>query len=181
MLTNFKTVLKSLKRLSKLEELIQSPYATKKEKRFWKKRKELLEADFAGILRMVELPKVLFVVDLIREKTAVAEARKLGIPIVGVVDTNANPELVDYPIPANDDATGSVSLIVKLIGQAIQEGKKKMKARAKEQLAGAEKGELPLSDGELLEQPEALRAEKEQEKVEGEEERAKHNIRSKTR
>ena len=157
MLTNFRTVLRSLRRLSRLEEMLRNPYATKKEKRSWQKKKKLLEADFAGFINLTELPNALFVADLIKEKTAVAEARKLGIPIIGIVDTNANPVLVDYPIPANDDATSSVALIAQTISRAVQTVRKKAKAEAAP--VSSEEKEDAFVEDELLEQPEAMKAE----------------------
>lgn len=173
MLTNFRTVLKSLKRLDKLESLIQNPYATKKEKRSWQKKGKALEADFAGILDLVELPDALFVVDLLREKTALREAKKLGIPVIGVADSNADPDWAAYPIPANDDATSSIAMIADLVVAAIQAGRQHAsQVKAKAEKGGDEK--IVVAEEELLAEPEVLKAEKVLEQVATEEEKGKH-------
>ncbi len=161
LLTNFRTVLKSLKRIRKLEELLQNPFATKKEKRSWQKQKEDLEANFAGIAELTDLPAALYVVDLVKEKNAAREAHKLGLPIVGVVDTNADPALARYPIPANDDATSSVEMITALVAQAFRRGQKRAQAAAaqlertptdKTPVDGAGVGaELPVEAEEIAE------------------------------
>lgn len=129
-LTNFETVRRNIKHLEELENLKKSDEYknyTKHEKLKIDEEIEKLNKIFAGILKMDKLPDILFVVDSVEEENAVKEAIKKEIPIVAVCDTNANPDIIDYPIPANDDALKSVELIVKFIGNVIKETKKMKK------------------------------------------------------
>lgn len=160
LLTNFSTVLKSLKRLNELDRLMESPLFTKKDKRRLEQRKKNLESDFAGIASMATLPQALFVIDLLREKTAVKEAQRLGIPIVGLVDTNVDPSWATYPIPGNDDASGSIALVTGLVAEAILAGQQKGRERAE-----AEAALLKEETPELLAKPEVIAAAKEQEQI----------------
>jgi small subunit ribosomal protein S2 len=127
LLTNFSEVSKNFKKLSDLEEKLNSKEErakyTKKEIGTWDKEKQKLEGFYGGIARLKKNPDLLFIVDTHLEDLAVLEARKTGVPIVGVVDTNADPTLIDYPIPANDDAVGSIQIIVDYIIDAWIEGK----------------------------------------------------------
>lgn len=115
MLTNFETIHKSLKQLEKLEELQKSEefskYTKKERQRTQEKIKKTLSI-FIGIRNMNKLPDALFIVDTAKENVAVLEARRMKIPIVGICDTNANPDLIDYPIPANDDSEKTIHLIM---------------------------------------------------------------------
>jgi small subunit ribosomal protein S2 len=120
MLTNFATVRKSIERLIKLEKEDFSSF-TKKEQAQLQKEKAKLEKNLCGIKGMTKLPGIVFVIDTRKEAIAVAEARRLGIPIVAVVDTNCNPEGIDYPIPGNDDAIRSISLFTQIIANAVIE------------------------------------------------------------
>lgn len=120
MLTNFTTVRKSIERLIKLEKEDFSSF-TKKEQAQLQKEKAKLEKNLSGIKGMTKLPGVIFVIDTRKEAIAVAEAQRLGIPIVAVVDTNCNPEGIDYPIPGNDDAIRSISLFTQIIANAVVE------------------------------------------------------------
>lgn len=120
MLTNFATVRKSIERLIKLEKEDFSSL-TKKEQAQLQKEKTKLDKNLCGIKGMTKLPGVIFVIDTRKEAIAVAEARRLGIPIVAVVDTNCNPEGIDYPIPGNDDAIRSISLFTQIIANAVVE------------------------------------------------------------
>ena len=125
MLTNFATIRKSLKKMSSLERLMnEDAYKNlaKKERLMVSRQKDKLEIILGGIADLSRLPAALFVVDIKREHIAIAEAQKLGIPVFALVDTNSNPNEVDFPIPANDDAFKSVSLLVKAFGAAIEEG-----------------------------------------------------------
>lgn len=139
-LTNFSEVAKNYKKLEELtknlqDDSVKSQY-TKKEVGGWAKEKVKLESFYGGIQGMKELPKVLFVIDTHMENLAVLEAIKMHVPVVGIVDTNADPTIVDYPIPANDDAVGSIELITKYIMDAWIEGKKegeKQEAESKNQ------------------------------------------------
>ena len=125
MLTNFATIRKSLKKMSSLEKLMKEDgykNLAKKERLMVTRQKEKMETILGGIADLSRLPAALFVVDIKREHIAIAEAQKLGIPVFALVDTNSNPNEVEFPIPANDDAFKSVSLLVKAFGAAIEEG-----------------------------------------------------------
>ncbi len=126
MLTNFATVRKSLKKMSTIDKMVKdnTAYAAiaKRERLMLSREREKLERVLGGIADLSRLPAALFIVDVKREHIAVKEAQKLNLPVFAVCDTNSNPELVDFPIPANDDASKSVALIVSIIGKAIEEG-----------------------------------------------------------
>ena len=125
MLTNFKTIQGRVKRLRDLEEMSQDgtfDVLPKKEVSGLRNEMEKLEKNLGGIKDMKEMPGVTFVVDPKKERIAILEARKLGIPVVGLVDTNCNPEDVDYAIPGNDDAIRAVKLIADVIANAVIEG-----------------------------------------------------------
>ena len=138
LLTNMMTVQKSIKRLKMLEEIAADPAGggrTKKELIRLERERKHLEQNLAGIKEMTGLPDVLFVIDSNKEEIAVKEARKLGIPVVAVVDTNCDPDMVDYVIPGNDDALRAIRLFTNKIADAVIEGK----ALATEQDFTAEK------------------------------------------
>ena len=125
-LTNFRTIQKSIKSLVEIEEMENSGTInvyTKKEQSVLLKKKERLDNFLGGIKEMKKLPDAVFVVDPIEEHNAVAEARKLHIPVFALIDTNADPNTVDYPIPANDDAVRSIKLMVGAVADAIVEAK----------------------------------------------------------
>ena len=126
MLTNFKTIRTRVERLKKLEAMEQDgtfEVLPKKEVILLKKEMAKLETNLGGIKDMEELPGVMFIVDSKKEETAIKEAKKLNIPVVGLVDTNCSPEHVDYVIPGNDDAIRSVKLIAQVIANAVIEAK----------------------------------------------------------
>ncbi|NVK48403.1 MAG: 30S ribosomal protein S2 [Cyclobacteriaceae bacterium] len=137
MLTNFATIRKSLKKMSSLDKMMKEDAfknMAKKERLMISRQKEKMENVLGGIADLTRLPAALFIVDIKREHIAIAEAQKLGIPVFALVDTNSNPNEVDFPIPANDDAFKSVNLLVKAFGTAIEEGlaeRKKEKEEAK--------------------------------------------------
>ncbi|MBO4281660.1 MAG: 30S ribosomal protein S2 [Bacteroidales bacterium] len=125
MLTNFNTIRKAVKKMTSLEEMMNGAQwnnISKREKLQIQREKAKLDKNLGSIADLTHLPSAIFVVDILKEHIAVAEARKLNIPIFAIVDTNSNPNLVDFPIPANDDASKSISLIVKTMCEAIQEG-----------------------------------------------------------
>ncbi len=125
-LTNFQTIKKVLARLAELEEMEANgtfEVLPKKEVILLKKEKEKLEKNLGGIKNMTEIPGVMFIVDPKKERIGILEARKLGIPVIGLVDTNCNPEDVDYVIPGNDDAIRAVKLIVDCMANAVIEGR----------------------------------------------------------
>lgn len=125
-LTNYETIAKNLKQLEKLEELTKSSdyekYTKKEQKRIEEKIKKMT-AIFGGVRKMTKLPNILFIVDIAKEDVAVREARKMEIPIVGICDTNANPDLVNFPIPANDDSEKTIKLILANIEESLKGGK----------------------------------------------------------
>ncbi len=126
MLTNFKTIKKRIDRLFQLEKMEEDgtfDLLPKKEVIKLKGEREKLEKFLGGIKNMKKLPAALFVVDLRKEKNAILEAKKLGIPVVAIVDTNCDPDEVDYVIPGNDDAIRAVKLIASTMGNAIIEGR----------------------------------------------------------
>ena len=126
MLTNFKTIKARVQRLKDLEAMEQDgtfDVLPKKEVINLKKEMEKLEKNLGGIKEMENTPDIIFLVDPKKEATAIAEAKKLNIPVVGLVDTNCNPEDVDYAIPGNDDAIRAVSLIVDCMANAVIEGR----------------------------------------------------------
>ena len=154
MLTNFSTVHKRLQRLKELEAMEQTggfEGRTKKEILMLTREKNKLERSLGGIRDMAKVPSAIWVVDTNKEHLAVAEARKLNIPIIAILDTNCDPDLVDYPIPGNDDAIRSAALLTKVVASAVAEG---LQARAgagssdKPEVEGAEP--LPEWEQELL-------------------------------
>lgn len=137
MMTNFATIRKSLKKMSTIDKMSKDDSynnLAKKERLMISRQREKLENVLGGIADLTRLPAALFIVDIKREHIALSEAKKLGIPVFALVDTNSNPNTVDFPIPANDDAFKSISLLVKAFGAAIEEGlseRKKDKDEAK--------------------------------------------------
>ena len=126
MLTNFDTIQKRIQRLKDLEAMEQDgtfEVLPKKEVILLKKEMEKLERNLGGIKEMDKLPGVIFLVDPKKERIAILEAKKLNIPVIGLVDTNCNPEELDYPIPGNDDAIRAVKLIADVMANAVIEGK----------------------------------------------------------
>ncbi|WP_134044812.1 30S ribosomal protein S2 [Helicobacter pullorum] len=126
MLTNFSTIRKSIRKLEIIEEMESSgqiDLLTKKEKLMIQRKKEKLTQYLGGVRQLKKAPDMIFVIDAAKEKIAVAEARRLGIPVVAPLDTNCDPDMVDYPIPGNDDAIRSIQLFCKEIAEAITEGR----------------------------------------------------------
>jgi small subunit ribosomal protein S2 len=125
MLTNFKTVKTSIKRLKDMKAQLETGLdaMSKKEQLMFNRELEKLEKDIGGIQDMATLPDAIFVIDVGYHKIAVAEAKKLGIPLIGVVDTNHSPEGIDYVIPGNDDSSKAVTLYARGIADAILEGR----------------------------------------------------------
>ena len=125
MLTNFFTIRKAVKKMSDIDRLMESPQfnsVSKREKLQIQREKAKLEKNLGSIKDLSRLPAAVFIVDILKEHIAVAEARRLNIPTFAIVDTNSNPKLIDFPIPANDDASKSISVIVKAICDSIAEG-----------------------------------------------------------
>lgn len=135
MLTNFVTIRKAVKKMTGIEEMMSDGTAetlNKKEKLMLMRTKAKLERDFSSIADMNRLPAALFIVDVKKEHIAVAEAKRLNIPTFGIVDTNSDPRVVDFPIPANDDAAKSVSLLLDVVCKAIIDGYNDKKVEVKE-------------------------------------------------
>jgi small subunit ribosomal protein S2 len=125
-LTNFETIRRSAKRLQELEGMKQKgvfDLLSKKERAMREKDIKRLTKSLAGIKDMIELPGCLFIVDPSNEMTAIAEGRRVGVPIVAVCDTNTDPDLIDYPIPGNDDAIRAIRLITGLMADAVMQGR----------------------------------------------------------
>ena len=152
MLTNFNTVHKRLQRLKELEEIdfddVAGSGKTKKELLMMRREKEKLERTLGGIRDMAKIPSAIWVVDTKKEHIAVGEARKLGIPVIAVLDTNCDPDEVDFPIPGNDDAIRSVALLTRVIADAVAEGLMARAGRAS--AAGATEEPLAEWERELL-------------------------------
>jgi small subunit ribosomal protein S2 len=141
-LTNFGTIRKSIKHMKNLDKMsTDGTYEniTKKEILTIEREKEKMKKVLDGIEEMKRLPGIVFIVDTKKEQIAVKEARKLNIPIIAIVDTNADPTIIDYPIPANDDAAKSISIISRIMADAVVEGSQKVKEQKAEQEAEAEK------------------------------------------
>jgi len=129
MLTNFKTVRQSIKRLKDLEAMEQDgtfEKMSKKEALMLRREKDKLDRSLGGIKDMNRLPDAMFIVDVGHEKIAVAEAKKLGIPVVGIVDSNNSPDNIDYVIPGNDDSIRAIQLYVQGVADAVGEGRTAM-------------------------------------------------------
>jgi small subunit ribosomal protein S2 len=128
LLTNFSTVKKSINRLKAIEKMKEDgTYSKITKKEIARLEKELakLNKNFAGIAQMERMPKAIFIVDTKKEETAVREAKRLSIPIIGLIDTNSDPDVIDYPIPGNDDATKSIRVVTTLIADTAIEGRKR--------------------------------------------------------
>ena len=154
-LTNFQTIRKSIRRMEDIQKMETDGTLAqlKKKERLMKMReKEKLEKVLGGISKMAKLPGAVYIVDINREHIAVKEARKLGIPIISIVDTNCDPDLVDFPIPANDDALKSIDLITSVIASAALEGSKAKKVDESTKKAAKEKREADEAAVELEEQ-----------------------------
>ncbi|MDE6189794.1 MAG: 30S ribosomal protein S2 [Clostridia bacterium] len=147
-LTNFQTIRSRIERLNKINqmELIgQFELLPKKEVAALRAERDKLEANLGGIKDMTQLPGCMFVVDINKEDIAVKEAKKLGIPVVGLVDTNCNPEMVDYVIPGNDDAIRAIKLIASIIAGAVIEANEGITFSVEEEVAG-EKSEAAIEE-----------------------------------
>lgn len=144
-LTNFSEVAKNYKKLRdvsfRLQDEGEKAKFTKKEVGLWEKDRVKLESFYGGIADMQKIPDALFIIDTHLEELAVKEAKAMNVPTVGIVDTNADPNLIDHPIPANDDAVGSIKLITSYIIEAWIEGRK-----LQQQIASHEKHEIDTKD-----------------------------------
>ncbi|MCR1995933.1 30S ribosomal protein S2 [Bifidobacterium animalis] len=157
MLTNFQTVSKRVNRLKELETMdfddVHGSGLTKKELLLLKREKDKLERQLGGIRNMTRTPSAMFVVDINKEALAVEEAHKLGIPVVAIVDTNADPEAVEYPVPANDDAIRGIELLTNLFADAVAEGLLERSGNASKSESNSEQP-MAAWEKELLEKDE---------------------------
>ena len=152
MLTNFATIRKSVKRLNNIEKQETDgtfEKITKKERLFLSREKDKLKKVLEGVESMNKLPGALFIVDIKKESIAVNEALRLNIPIFAIVDTNSDPTIIDFPIPANDDAAKSISIISRTLADAIIEAKQKVvKTKAEEEAVAQETEKIEETENE---------------------------------
>jgi len=152
MLTNFSTVFKRLQRLKELEQIELTggtTVLTKKERLVLSRERIKLDRNLGGIRDMAKIPSAVWIIDTNKEHIAVDEARKLGIPVVALLDTNCDPDIVDYPIPANDDAIRSVELMTRVVADAVAEGLLARAAAAAGQSGDAGEAAEPMPEWEL--------------------------------
>ena len=171
MLTNFATIRRSIKKMQTLDKMFKdgtTETMSKRERLQLQRQKEKMEKLFGSIVDMTKVPSAIFVIDLKKEIIAIREARKLGIPVFGIVDTNANPNEVDFAIPANDDATTSIEKIMDIIAKSMAEGMAEKKSSSNKE---NETGESNEEIAEKTEDPKNLRSrrKKVEEKIKPEE------------
>jgi len=151
MLTNFRTIRSNIKRLKVLDKMSQDgtyEKLSKKEVAQLEKQRQRLEKIFSGIKELDVLPKLMFVIDTKKEKIAVQEANKLKIPVVGIVDTNCDPDLIDYPIPGNDDAIRAIRLFCRMVGDSVIEGLQEASEGQDAELAAAATASMQAAGGD---------------------------------
>ena len=157
MLTNFQTIKQSIDRLRKLDETLESEAMlealTKKEMITVRRERDKLMASLGGIRNMKKLPDALFVVDPKKEEIAVSEANKLGIPVVAAVDTNCDPDVIDYKIPGNDDAIRAIRLFCAAIADAVIEGRELYEERQRGHGAEEDEGEVAEPHVDIAAEP----------------------------
>lgn len=169
LLTNFPTIKKSINRFKEIEKMKQEGIfdkLTKKEVACLEKELGKLNKNFSGIIQMEHLPKAIFIVDIKKEETAAREADRLSIPVIGLIDTNSNPDLVSFPIPANDDATKSIRLIASLIADAVIEGRKRFLTYLSQEGVAIKQGEIEAQAPALLPEEEEIKIKEIEELVE---------------
>ena len=155
MLTNYGTLKQSIRKLEVIEEMQESgqmDLLTKKERLVLERKKEQLNRYVGGIRHMKGLPDMIFVLDAAKEKITVLEANKLGIPVIAPLDTNCNPDIIDYPIPGNDDAIRSIQLFCNEMAAAMNEGKASRED-------APEDTEVTVSENEVAEMTEEVKEE----------------------
>lgn len=149
MLTNFPTIRKAVKKMSNIDKMMSDgtfDNISKRERLQITRQREKLEKNLGSIADLTRLPSALFVVDVMKEHIAVAEANRLGIPVFGIVDTNSNPNNIDFVIPANDDATKSIEIILNAVCSAINEGLEERKVEKADEEAAAAQAESENSE-----------------------------------
>ncbi|MEM8483963.1 MAG: 30S ribosomal protein S2 [Bacteroidota bacterium] len=150
-LTNFQTIRKSIRRMEGIQKMQEDgtlDQLKKKERLMKSRERDKLDKVLGGIAKMAKLPGAVFIVDINREHIAVKEARKLGIPIIAIVDTNCDPDLVDFAVPANDDALKSIDLITSVIAAACAEGSKSREIEEASRKAEKEKRKMDEGEGD---------------------------------
>jgi small subunit ribosomal protein S2 len=170
MLTNFATIRKAVRKMASIDKLITSPsYSnlSKKERLTLARERAKLEKNLGSISDLNRLPAAIFIIDILKEHIAVAEAKKLNIPTFAIVDTNSDPRQVDFPIPANDDASKSIFLIVDVMVKAIEEGLIERKFDRDKRAVDDEKPESKDEEFELRSQGEMLEEMEHEEEEEG--------------
>ena len=156
MLTNFQTIRKQIRRLKELErgqEESAFEFYTKKERLLLDRERLKLNKYLSGVKDMTRLPGAMVIVDVKREEIAVREANRLGIPVIAITDTNANPDLVEYPVPGNDDAIRSVGLITQAIAQSVREASAQVPEEQKRKVQDAQATTYSTETGEVTETP----------------------------
>ena len=151
MLTNFPTIRKAVKKMSNIDKMMTDgtfDNISKREKLQITRQREKLEKNLGSIADLTRLPSAIFVVDVMKEHIAVAEANRLGIPVFGIVDTNSDPNNVDFVIPANDDATKSIDVILTAVCEAIKEGLEERKVEKADEEAAAQQAPEEAKEGE---------------------------------
>ncbi len=151
MLTNFPTIRKAVKKMSNIDKMMTDgtfDNISKREKLQITRQREKLEKNLGSIADLTRLPSAIFVVDVMKEHIAVAEANRLGIPVFGIVDTNSNPNNIDFVIPANDDATKSIDVILAAVCEAIKEGLEERKVEKADEEAAAQQQTEEAKEGE---------------------------------
>lgn len=167
MLTNFGTTRRSIRKMSSIDKMKTDgtwDTLSKREKLFITRQRDKLETNFGSISEMTRLPSAIFIVDIHKEKIALKEAIRLGITTFGMVDTNSDPRSLDFPIPANDDATKSISIILDYIAAAIKEGLEERKNAKIEQEEDKKKEDAKAEEAKVEEKAEAVEEEKAEEK-----------------
>lgn len=169
MLTNFATIRKSVRRMSQIDKMFADgtfSNVSKRERLQFSRERAKLETQFGSIADLTRLPAALFIVDITKEHIAVAEAKRLNIPTFAIVDTNSNPNLVDYAVPANDDASTSIAYIIELMVNAVKEGLADRKMDKEANTEENDTKELSASEAEELAEGAVIRG---ADKEEGEE------------
>lgn len=162
MLTNFATIRKAIKKMTQIDKMEADGTLntlSKRERLQISRQRAKLEKNLGSISELTRIPSAIFIVDVLKEKIAVAEANKLGITTFGIVDTNSDPSNIDFPIPANDDATKSVALIMDVVTKAVAEGLAERKNdRDKQKASKAKKAEAPKAEEKKEEAAEEAKA-----------------------
>ncbi|MDP4189123.1 MAG: 30S ribosomal protein S2, partial [Bacteroidota bacterium] len=168
MLTNFPTIRKAVKKMTSIDKMMTDgtfDNLSKREKLQVSRQRAKLEKNLGSIADLTRLPAAMFVVDIVKENIAVAEAKRLNIPVFAIADTNSNPNTVDFPIPGNDDASNSIAIIVTAAADAIHEGLEERKSEKEKEAATKEKGKVKKAEASEEEGDEEEEASKKETKA----------------